>query len=109
MKEHELQGQVVSYMRLNGWIVMCLDVMVALASMKGARRFAFINHYKKIGYTVGQPDLVCVRAGQAIFIECKSKTGKMRKEQKAMQEILGASYYVIDSLESLQQFGRRRV
>lgn len=123
MNEHALQGQVVAYCLRMGIEVFQTDVMSGLQyfSHKDPRRFAFINHHKKMGYNNGQPDLVVMLdKGRTLFIELKRpdtkklnpKTGNMNKvaggkqsdDQKAFQVRavkLGHTYILTDNLDDL--------
>ena len=61
MSEAEWQEQIVSYARMNDWLV---------HHNADSRRS-----------DPGLPDLILVRGDTVMFLECKKMTGKMRQEQ----------------------------
>ena len=101
------------------------DVMSGLQYFghKDPRRFAFINHHKKMGYRAGQPDLVVMLPnGKCVFVELKKpaskkmnvKTGNWNKvaggkqspDQKLFQETaetLGFEYLLIDTFDLFKE------
>jgi hypothetical protein len=107
MKEHAIQRQIVTYLRLKRWIVMCTDVMAALGYIEGKKRFQFINHYLQIGYMRGQPDLIAIKNGSVIFIEVKTDKGKQSQEQKCVEEAIKdyqCIYIVLRSLDEAMEY-----
>lgn len=84
--EHQRQIEIVQWLRANGFLVFCMDVMTALSKMPTqAARMAFIKHYKAMGYTKGQPDLVAIKKDGTlppIFFEVKTDEGRLSPEQK---------------------------
>ena len=109
MSEHDLQKNIVELLRYCGYTVFCLDVMGGLKFLTHTdnKRYAFINHYKSMGYTIGQPDLVILLNGKVIFIEAKNKKGQQTIEQKEVQSIvqsLGHIYLVWNTLEDTQKW-----
>ncbi|MCP3683803.1 MAG: hypothetical protein GY861_14050 [bacterium] len=104
MTEHEIQAQIVAYLRLKNILVFNLDVMSGLQffSHKDHRRFAFINHHKKIGYEKGQPDIIIVLQDNLVAVEVKTETGRLSKEQKDIENKLTSlnnTYLVWRSLD----------
>ena len=104
MTEHSIQYQIVQYLRLKNILVFESDVMSGLQffSHTDGRRFAFINHHKKLGYINGQSDLVIVTKKEVLFVELKTATGKQSPEQKIFQkniEVLGYKYLIWKSLD----------
>ena len=106
MSEHKLQYAIVEYLKLRHITVLSTDVMSGLAyfSHKDPRRFAYINHQKKMGYIVGQSDLIILHKGKAYFAEIKTVKGKQSTEQKEFQalvESLGHEYLIWRSLDDV--------
>lgn len=65
--------------------------------------------YRKLPtYSVrGVSDIVVLKNGKAIFIECKAGT-KQSPEQKDFEEMVkkaGAEYYVVSSIDDVQKAG----
>ena len=107
--EHYLQKQIVTILRLNGFIVMDTDVMdgLKLLGNKQGPRLAYISEHNSRGYTKGQPDLVVVGNGDVTFAELKTTTGRQSKEQIEMQKTLtkmGHSYVVWRSIDDVLQW-----
>ena len=84
-EEAELHSQILAHCRSRGWIALH-------GSMAAATR-----------RTVGEPDFtILADNGRVFWIECKSRTGKVRPEQLALHtwmSKLGHSCYVVRSLE----------
>ena len=97
--EHQRQIEIVSWLRANGFLVFCLDVMTALSKMPTqAARMAFIKHYKAMGYTKGQPDLVAIKKDGTlppIFFEVKTDEGRLSPEQKEIAAELSSDENVL--------------
>lgn len=95
--EHAIQKDCVTWLRTNGFLTINTDVMTALGHIPdNARRIRFISHYKQIGYTKGQPDLVAVdKSGRLppLFIEFKNDDGRLSAEQKQLQATLEQAGY----------------
>ena len=107
--EHSLQYQVIELLRANGIMAISTDVMSGLAyfSQTDHRRFAFINHHKKMGYIVGQSDLIVVMPDTIAFAELKKDKGKQSIEQIAFQKIvekLGYEYTIWRSLDDVKDW-----
>ena len=104
LTEHQIQGQIVEIFRLHHVLIIETDVMSGLQffSHKDKRRYSFIAHHKKIGYTKGQPDLVIVLNNEVIFIEVKTPKGTMSPEQEEFKnyiELAGLKHIVMRSAE----------
>jgi len=104
MTEHDIQKQIVEYLRLKNILVFNTDVMGGLQffSHKDRRRFSFINHHKSMGYTKGQPDLIIAVQGSLVAVEIKKPKTYQSKEQKELQKQLeyqGIKYCVWRSLD----------
>ncbi len=55
---------------------------------------------------IGSPDFVVVTPGKVIFCECKSRSGKLTKEQQAMCawfEKLGQKCHIIRTMEDFRE------
>lgn len=109
MLEHDIQYQIVQYLRLKNILVFESDVMSGLQFFNHTdnRRFAFINHHKKMGYIKGQSDLVIVTKKEILFCEIKSEKGKQSPEQKYFQkqiESLGYKYVLWKSIDDCLKY-----
>ena len=107
MTEHDIQKQIVEYLRLKNILVFDCDVMGGLQffSHKDHRRYAFISHHKSMGYTKGQPDIIIALQGNLVALEVKQEKAYQSKEQKEIQkqlEELNIKYYVVRSIEDVQ-------
>lgn len=107
--EHYMQKQIVTILRLNGFIVMDTDVMDALKFLgnKQGPRLAYISEHNARGYTKGQPDLIVVGEGDVTFVELKTTTGRQSPQQIEMQKDLtrmGHSYVVWRSVDDVLQW-----
>ena len=105
-KEHDIQANIVQYLRIKGIPTIGTDVMSGLTffSHKDNRRFSFIAHHKNIGYTKGQPDLVILTPNRAICLEVKADKGYQSPEQKYFQEEcerMSIDYYLVRSLDDV--------
>lgn len=84
-KESDLHEQIFSECRRRGWI--------ALHGSMSERTHR----------TVGEADFCCLLpGGRVLFVECKSKTGKLSQPQLAMKawmEKLGHTLHVVRSLK----------
>jgi hypothetical protein len=108
MSEHSLQYAIHNYLEYKKIIHFETDVMSGLQyfSHNDGRRFAFINHHKKLGYLVGQPDLIVLKNG-VYFVELKTSKGRQSKEQKELQKKLstaGYNYLIWRSLDDCINF-----
>lgn len=105
MSEHDLQKQIIAYLRLRKFLCFETDVMDGLKffSPKDSRRFAFIKHHNDMGYIKGQPDLIILLPiGNALFVEVKTAKGRQSDEQKEFQrrvESLGFNYLIWRSVD----------
>lgn len=73
--------QVREYLRLTGWYV------IRVQQGLGAHR--------------GLSDLICVKDGRTVFVECKTATGKLSEHQQAFREAIkagGGEYCVARSI-----------
>lgn len=109
MKEHQLQYLIHNFLTANKIIHFETDVMSGLQffSHTDKRRFAFINHHKKLGYLKGQPDLVVLAGEKVFFVELKKESGRQSKEQKLVEQQLinnGYNYAVWKSLDDCKSF-----
>lgn len=108
--EHDLQYNIVTYLRLHHILCIENDAMSGLQffSPKDGRRFAFIKHHEKMGYEKGQADLaLLLKNGRCVFVEVKTKTGRQSEEQKKFQaavELLGYRYEIWRSLDDAIRF-----
>ena len=66
-----------------------------------------VNFFKKMGMLPGASDLIIIGLEQVIFVEFKSPTGRLSKDQIAFKmkvESLGHTYLVIRYLSDLKRF-----
>jgi len=109
MSEHKLQYAIVELLKLHRITVLSTDVMSGLAyfSQKDPRRFAFINHHKKMGYIVGQSDLIILHKGKMYFAEIKTASGKQTEKQKDFEKLikeLGYEYFIWHNIDEVMNF-----
>lgn len=86
--ETALKNSVKHYLRLKGWLV------VPILQGLGAHR--------------GISDLICLKAGQTIFLELKRPKGQQSEPQKAFQadiEAHGGNYLICRSIDDLIKEG----
>ena len=102
MKEHDIQKQLVQYLRLKGWVTICSDMTIGsiFLGRNQKQRMAFFNYCKGQGLTKGQPDLIAIKGNQIFFIEVKTEKGKLSIEQAKMERLL-PNYHIIRSLDEL--------
>ena len=83
-KENEIQSQVREYLRLKDWYV--------------------IRNQQSMGSHRGLADLTAVKNGRVVFIEIKTKKGKLSKHQEKFRDDInaqGGEYVVIRSLDEI--------
>ena len=83
-----LKREVRRYLGLKGWFT--FPILQGLGAMKGI------------------PDIIACRAGQVLFLECKSVKGRQSEHQKEFQrmiELHGCRYLLIRSVEDLISAG----
>ena len=109
--EHDLQKQIVGYLRANGILTIGTDVMSGLMFFGNNQinRMRFINHHKRMGYTVGQPDLVLLlKDGETLLVEVKDGSkGHQSAEQKyfdAVSRTINHNYVVWRSIKDAVDF-----
>lgn len=84
--EGDILKQVRQYLRLKGWLVYRMQQGL------GAHR--------------GFPDLVAVKAGQVLFIEVKTRTGRLSQYQEQFRDEIteqGCRYIVARCVEDVMQ------
>lgn len=88
--EHEIQKNIVNIMRLNGYFTVNTDVFFALRFLGNnqPKRLSFIGQMKALGANVGCPDLIFFKEGEVLFVEMKTETGKLSKDQKDVIALL---------------------
>lgn len=70
------------------------------------------SYYSYSGMTKGAPDLVLVMYGRVVFVEMKTRYGKVRPEQVEFGERcaeLGVPYHICRSLEDFQKVVRENM
>lgn len=98
MKERDLQKRVITWWRTN-----YPDYPIFQVPNEATRNTA--QSFKATGTLAGAPDLVAVLPYVVLFLELKSTTGKLRKEQKDFRDAvqnLSHYYYVIRDMADLK-------
>jgi VRR-NUC domain len=104
--EAQLQRSLVENLR---WRARS-DVWWAHIPNGGARTAIEGAIFKSLGVQPGAPDLLIVRAGQTLFIECKAPGRKLSPSQLACHEALrraGAAVETFDNIDAALAFFRR--
>jgi hypothetical protein len=97
--EQALQRSIVEHLR---WCTKS-DVWFCHLANGGARTATEGAIFKTLGVRPGAPDLLIVRAGQALFIECKAPGRKLSPAQVECHEALrraGAQVETVDSIDA---------
>lgn len=88
LSEKEIQEQIVGYLRLRGWEVS--EIRERYAAGQG--------RYSQPGI----PDVYCIKGGRSVWLEVKTRTGKVRPAQVEWHERhknAGGEVYVVRSVE----------
>jgi hypothetical protein len=96
--EQSLQRSIVEHLK---WCAKA-DVWYAHIPNGGARTAIESAIFKALGVRPGAPDLLIVRAGQALFLECKAPGRKLSPAQIECHEALrraGAQVEVADNID----------
>ena len=106
--EHQIQKQIVKFLRLHKILVFDMDCMGGLQFINhnDYKRFSFIKHHKAMGYEKGQPDMLMILPERIVFLEVKKIGTYQSKEQKEIQsqiKNLGREYYVIRDIEDVKK------
>jgi len=104
--EAMLQRSLVEHLR---WCARS-DVWWAHIPNGGARTAIEAAIFKSLGVQPGAPDLLVVRAGQALFIECKAPGRKLSPSQIDCHEALrraGVTVETFDNIDAALAFLRR--
>lgn len=81
-------------------------------SVPNEATFSSSKKFKALGMLTGAPDLVAVLPNVVIFLECKSASGKLRKEQKAFRDSCSALnhlYFVVRDLQDVRAILREHL
>jgi hypothetical protein len=104
--EAQLQRSLVEHLR---WCAKA-DVWFCHVPNGGARTATEGAIFKALGVRPGTPDLLIVRAGQALFIECKTPGRKISPAQTECHDALrraGAAVETADDIDQALGFLRR--
>ncbi|WP_373077246.1 VRR-NUC domain-containing protein [Fusobacterium varium] len=107
MKESDIQSQIISYLQTlekQGKLFFQRINNIAIYDPVGKRWRALAKGTKK-----GFPDILVLKDSRCIGLEVKTSKGKQSKEQEEMENLMkehGADYYVVRSLEEVQQIIR---
>lgn len=96
--EYDLQKEAVEWLRENDFF--CV-------SIPNEATYRRVNYFKGIGMLPGASDLIIIGLEQVVFVEFKSPTGRLSKDQIAFKmkvESLGHTYLVIRYLSDLKRF-----
>jgi hypothetical protein len=104
-----LQIQIVEYLSLiaskNDFIFFSIPNEGAMTGAGGKMPFALMTTLKKMGMLPGIPDLCIIKNGHPLFVEIKTKTGKLQENQKLVHANLilkNCTVAVIRSLGDLE-------
>lgn len=111
-QEHVLSCQVARYLRMRGYVTLDCDVMIAhqyIPKNNKKAHLQFIESRKKIGYTLGQPDLVAInKYGKTTYIELKDGNNNDQTDNQKYfeQEIKcrGGNYVLIRDFDDCINF-----
>lgn len=90
-KETDIQKAVKEYLQWQGWYV--------------------VKIHQSLGSHKGIADLYAIREGRSVWIEVKTKVGRLSKDQekyRAEIEAHGGEYYIARSIDDVQHLGRGR-
>jgi hypothetical protein len=114
MKEEQiLQIQIIEYLSLvakkNNIVFFSVpnEAFLFSSSKQNKRSYAKLMILKKMGLTSGVSDLIIIKKSITYCLECKSKKGRLSKNQKIfleMAEKAGAITEVVDSFEKAMIF-----
>lgn len=98
--EHILQCQIVSFLRLSGYLVFAVP-------NGGGRNIIEASRLKKEGVLAGVSDLIIVMQNKIVFVELKAKGNKQQESQVKFQkdvEKLGHEYLLWYDLKDADNF-----
>jgi hypothetical protein len=104
--EAQLQRLLVEHLR---WCARS-DTWFCHIPNGGARTAIEAAIFKSLGVCAGAPDLLIIRAGQALFVECKARGRKLSPSQVECHEALrraGAAVETTDDIDQALGFLRR--
>ena len=104
-KESEIQSAVCEYLQLRRHFFWRNNTMGVQRTSLDGRMFWTNNKYSMKGIA---DIIVLTDGGYAVFIEVKRPSGRQSPEQKEFQrkcEEIGCEYYVIKSVDQLQEIG----
>lgn len=107
--EASLQEQIVLLLRLKGFFVYMIHQNVSKNINRGgqihAGGYGYFVNLQKQGWTKGIPDLHVISKNQDIYIECKSKKGRISPEQQQAMDTLvhfGREVRVVNDISQIQ-------
>lgn len=103
-KQHEkkIESAIRKYLGLQGYLVIKTDAGVVARYSKG--------QLKRTDIIPGFPDLIVLKPGIVFFVEVKSKTGRLSKQQKfchAYLESMGFDVYVARDVDEVMKICQR--
>lgn len=96
--EQQIQRQIIDYLTLHGWYAYKQDSIGTYDPVK--------NCYRKAS-SKGKSDIIAIRKGIVLFIECKSENGKQTSDQIYFESMIkshGGNYFVARSIEDVQNY-----
>ena len=103
--EEQIQASIIAWLRVS------VPCAIAAIPNAGKRGFAAQRQVKREGLSKGAPDLVVAYSDngepRTLWIECKSRTGRLSPEQRAWREWLtdfGHDHIVARSIDDVRHF-----
>lgn len=100
--EKKIEREIRKYLQLLGYLVIKTDAGIVARYSKG--------QIKRTDIIAGFPDLIVLKPGIVFFLEVKSVTGRLSKQQKLCHEYLkglGFDVYVVRDIESVVKICQR--
>jgi len=85
--ENRVKQEVRDYLKISGWFV--FPILQGLGSYRGI------------------PDLIAIKNGNVLFIECKSENGRLSKYQKKFKDDVinhGGNYIIATNFEDVRDY-----
>jgi hypothetical protein len=107
MKENELQEAIVSALEFKGYFVY-MNYQNIAGRFAGDSNSSSYGHYRSLvnqGWKKGIPDLHVIGKNIDIYIECKSKKGKISPAQQEVMDTLvhfGREVRVVNDISQIQ-------
>jgi hypothetical protein len=93
--EADWQATVMAILQAHGWTAFHINASIVRVTSGGQRTYATAVTSQGRGF----PDVVAIRAGRMVFIECKSERGIVNAEQhlwhQRLSAVAGVEVYVL--------------